>query len=262
MSPTRSDSVSDSDQFVFYKTGDVDYRLIIATKVAQYIARLVTEEMVKEYLESGEIINIGNVLGGNYTSVETGGQLVNHGTGRTWNDLPPIPLLSQRSAAVNNPSLATFVGNIQQLTFAVNDYVYGNYELLHEYAEGTDLEPHVHFATNSVDGTDRAVKWELEYSISNADVTPPFTQAFPVSTVISSEVVIPANTPTRSHVLATELPSISGTGLLIGAYIVWRLRRIASVGTAPSANPFGLTLGFHILQNTQGSDEIGHKNIG
>ena len=205
----------------------------------------------------------GNPAGGNYTGIDDDGHVINYGNARTWNDLPPIPLLNQRSGGANVPALTTFLGNIQQLTFAINDYLYGNYELLHEYAEGTDLSPHIHMVTNGVDTTDRNVRWELEYTICNADAQAPYTSAFPATQTIFADVTIPANTPNRSHVITMQFPDISGVGLKIGAYIVWRLRRVASLtGTAPTANPFGLTLGFHVLQNTQGSDTIGQKTIG
>lgn len=203
----------------------------------------------------------GNPTADNFTGFDDLGRLISRGSARMWNDISPIPLLNQRTGGANVPTLAVFLGNIYQLTFAVNDYVFGNYELLHEYAEGTDLEPHVHMVTNTLDATDRAVKWELEYTVCNGDAAAPFTEAFPAPTVISSQVTIPANTPAKSHIIFTELPVIPGSSFRIGAYILWRLRRISSTGTAPSANPFALTLGFHVLNDTLGSDTIGQKTI-
>lgn len=203
----------------------------------------------------------GTPAAGNFTGVDDAGHVINYGSGRTWNDLPPIPLLVQRQGAANNPTLAAFLGNLQQLTFAVNDYVYGNYEILHEYAEGTDLSPHVHMVTNGTDTTNRAVKWELEYSISNGGSVAPFSEIFPATVIITGETRIPANTPAKAHIIATDMPVIPGAGIKIGAYIVWRLRRVAASIAAPTLNPFGLTLGFHVLQDTQGSDQIGQKTI-
>lgn len=197
----------------------------------------------------------GAVDDGNYTGFNDLGRLIGYGSARTYNDLPPIPLLNQRTGGANQPSLTAFQGNIYQLTFAVNAYVYGNYEILHEYAEGTNLEPHVHFATNGTDTTDRTVKYELEYSIANGH------EAFQAATIISAETVIPANTPDRTHFIAFDFPAIVGTGLKIGAYITYRFRRIASTGTEPTGSPFALTLGFHVLQDTLGSGNVGTKGI-
>lgn len=204
----------------------------------------------------------GGVANNNYSGIDDEGHIINYGSAMTWNDLPPIPLLVQRAGNANQPTLATLIGNIQQLTFGIGDYLYGNYELLHEYAEGTDISPHIHMVTNGSDTTDRYVQWELEYTIANADATAPYTSAFPTTQIITAEVMIPANTPSRSHIIVMQFPEIPGTDLRIGAYILWRLRRIAASGTAPSNEPFGLTMGFHVLQNTQGSDTTGRKNIG
>lgn len=224
---------------------------------------------IYEHPNSGQIFffakfifrKFGDPSTGHYTGFDDLGRLINYGSARTWNDLPPIPLLNQRTGGANQPSLATFLGNIQQLTFAIGDYVYGNYEIMHEYCEGTNIEPHIHFATNSLDTSDRYVKWELEYTIANADAVAPFSEVFPTPTVITAETLIPANTPAKAHILNGTFPAITGTTFKIGAYILWRLRRIAGTGTAPSANPFGITLGFHVLQDSQGSDTIGVKNI-
>lgn len=163
----------------------------------------------------------------------------------TYDDLPPTPLLTTRAAA-NVPTLTTFLGNVQQYTFAVNDQGYSASEITHEYHEGTDLHPHVHWATNGTDADDRYVKWEIEYTIADGD------QVFQTPVVISTEVLIPANTPAKTHFI-TGFTDIDGTNLTIGAYILWRFRRIASTGLAPSTNPFGLAVGFHMEKDTYGS---------
>lgn len=201
---------------------------------------------------------VGNYPSG-YTSFDPDGTQVSNGNAITWDDLAPIPLLSQRQGGANNPSLTAFQGNIQLLTFAVNDYVYINAEITHAYKEGTNITIHVHWILNGTEGVDKAVKWELEYSISNAKFfTAPFNLTFPANTTVSVETTIPAGSSDKCHIV-TSLGTISGTGITIGAYIVGRFRRIASAGTAPAANPFAVNLGFHIEQDTQGSREIATK---
>lgn len=169
-----------------------------------------------------------------------------------WDDLPPVPLITSKVGA-NSPTPTTFVGNIQQYTFdATNDEVFGATEITHQYKEGTDIEVHVHWATNGLEVGSAAVKWELEYTTADGDGSAPFAYAFAGSTVISAETTIPANTPDRSHIITT-LGTITGVAAKIGAYICWRFRRIASTGTAPAADPFGLAIGFHVEQDTLGS---------
>jgi hypothetical protein len=166
-----------------------------------------------------------------------------------YDDLPPMPFLFAKSAS-NAPTLTAFTGNIYQYTFdATNDEVFGSTEITHQYKEGTDLSAHVHWATNGSELTAKAVKWEIEYTICSPN------NAFGAAVVISKEATIPANTPNRSHIV-TEIGVISGTGIKIGCYILWRARRIAASGTAPAADPFGLAFGVHMEMDTFGSKTI------
>lgn len=168
----------------------------------------------------------------------------------TYDDLPPMSLITAKVSA-NQPTLAPFVGNIQQYTFdAINDEVFGTTEVTHQYKEGTLLLPHIHWATNGLEATPKYVKWELEYVI----IKPNGSASAPVIST-SAELEIPASTPDRTHFISS-LGSIDGTEIVIGTYIAWRLRRIASVGTAPSANPFGLAIGVHVEMDTFGSTTI------
>lgn len=163
----------------------------------------------------------------------------------TYDDLPPTPLLVSRVAA-NAPTLTPFLGNVQQYTFLAGDEAHSATEITHDYHEGTDIKPHVHWATNGTDVTDRYVKWEIEYTLSNGN------EAFGAPIVITTETLIPANTPAKTYFI-TGFSAIDGTNLKIGAYILWRFRRIASTGLSPSTNPFGLAVGFHMQKDAYGS---------
>lgn len=189
------------------------------------------------------------------TSFEADGTMVFNGAATVFDDLPPIPLLSQRVGGANNPTLTVFKGNIQLLTFAINDYVYFNYEILHGYREGSNLSAHIHWATQGTDITDRYVKWEVEFTIANAKIVAPFDSLFPTETIVTAETIIPANTGSIAHIIAS-FGSVAGIGLKIGAYICGRIRRIAASSTAPTSNPFGITLGFHYEQDTGGSRQL------
>lgn len=174
----------------------------------------------------------------------------------TWDDLPPNPIIRSRLSAANNPTLTSFVNNIQQYTFSLNDFVVDNQEILHSYKQGTNLKAHIHWATNGSDTNVRYVNWQLEYTICNASGDLASASSFPTVTVISSEEMIPANTPTRSHVI-TGIGDIDGTNLRIGAVLIYNIKRIAAVsGAEPSNNPFGLQLACHIQQDTQGSRQL------
>lgn len=169
--------------------------------------------------------------------------------GFNYDDLPPVPVVAARLGS-SAPTLRTFVGNIQQYTFdATNDFIIGATEITHGYEEASDILAHIHWATRGTDGTDRAVKWQLEYTISDID------SDFDSSVLISAEEVIPADTDDRTH-FVTDIGTITGTGIAIGTYICWRFNRIAADGTAPSNDPFGLAVGFHVKQNSLGSRQV------
>jgi hypothetical protein len=155
--------------------------------------------------------------------------------------------------------LTTFKGNIKRYTFAVNDYLpLTDAEVMHSYKEGSNLEFHIHWATNGLEGTDAYVKWEIEYTYANQDPGDGVGDAFQTPTVITAEQLIPANTPDRTN-MYTLVGTLIDASLNFGATVSVRIRRIASTGTAPAADPFGLMVGIHIEQDTMGSRTLTTK---
>lgn len=163
-----------------------------------------------------------------------------------YDDLPPVSLLTSRVGA-KVPTLETFKGGTHQYIFDdTSDEVYACTEVTHRYKEGSDLEIHVHWATNGTEEIEKSVKWQLEYTISNGN------GAFGDTAIIDKEVIIPANTADRTH-LITALGTIPGEDITIGTYIVWTFKRVESSGIAPALNPFAMAIGSHSLMDTLGS---------
>lgn len=165
-------------------------------------------------------------------------------------------LFSGKAGTSNVPTWAALVGNITAYRFAADDYLETSAEVQHDYKEGTEIEVHVHWATNGVDADDRAVKWEVEYSIANMN-----TGAFSASVVLTGQTTITAGTTDHTHLYTSMTATIAGAGRKIGDVILARVRRIAATGglSAPSANPFGLQVGFHYQSDTVGSRQVGIK---
>lgn len=162
-------------------------------------------------------------------------------TETVWDDLPPSPIIGARLGS-SAPTLATFVGNVEQYTFdATNDYVIGATEITHKWKEGTTIYPHIHWATNGTNANDRGVKWSLEYTIGDS------AEAFAGAATTVVDVTIPLATADRTHLISDFDTAITGTNYRIGAYICWRLSRVATAHAngAPAADPFGLAVGFH-----------------
>jgi hypothetical protein len=203
-------------------------------------------------------IELGDQTTGNYTCVETDGTVVSYGDATTHDDIY-IGFSSARVPAANAPNWESFIGNLNAYTFAVNDYLeLDPVELEHTYLEDSNFELHVHWATNGTEGGAAYVKWEIEYTIANSDLTGGVGDTFPATTVVSAETEIPAATADLAN-MYTSVATVTGTNFNIGAILKVRVRRIASAGDAPAANPFGLMVGVHIEKDTKGSRTISAK---
>lgn len=158
-----------------------------------------------------------------------------------------------RTVAAGIPSLVAIHGNITMPQWQVNDYnVCESQELIHGWKEGTSVFWHVHLTTNGVDGTDRYVRFELEYGY--VDVNGVWT--FP-ATLTTTDLLIPANTPDQT-MLILDLGNFA-PALHIAGHVVARLKRIAAVGAAPTSNPWILMLQLHVQLDTIGSRTQGAK---
>ena len=195
----------------------------------------------------------------NYSEFEQDGTLEFNGTATVFDDVF-IPFDSAKVPAVNNPTWASFVGNLNAYTFNTDDYLEVTGEIPHGYKAGSDLEFHIHWATNGLEGTARAVKWEIEYSIADVDILDGIGDAFPVPTVESLDIVIPLNTPDISHMYSAITTDTAGT-YAFGALVKARVRRKANThaNNEPAADPFGLQLGIHYEMDTVGSRTISTK---
>lgn len=186
-----------------------------------------------------------------YAEFESDGTLKFTGDATVWKDID-FPIII-RTTGANIPTLVTLQGNVTAPQWAVNDYnVCEGQEFIHEWKEASLVHWHLHMITNGVDVTDRFVKWEVEYFWVNIN-----GQLSSTSTD-TYEVTIPANTPTKT-MLIVPISTFTPTGGRIGGHVFARLRRIASVGTAPTSNPWCTMLQLHIECDTLGSRLIATK---
>lgn len=201
------------------------------------------------YVEGTGIIRVGSA-----SFVDSNGDLkITTASSRTvvleepvYDDLPPTPITSARLGSTA-PTLASFMGNIEQYTFDTsNDYVVGATELTHSYREGSPIEIHVHWVTNGTNATVTNVRWQLEYSYANDD-----SNFLTVSSAHNIKIVSAA-TSDRTHIVTT-LGTMNDANFKIGTYIAWRLNRLSVTGSDTALDPFCLAVGFHVQQDTVGS---------
>lgn len=198
----------------------------------------------------GTSVKIGDST--NNVEFEADGTIKFNGTSTYWRDID-FPIII-RTTGVGIPTLATINGNLTLPQWAVNDYnMCESQEFVHEWKEGSTVYWHLHLTTNGLDGTNRYVRFEVEYGY----VTPNGVWTFP-ATLDSGDLLIPANTATKTMMIMS-LGSFTPTGVEIGGHVVARLKRIASVGTAPTNNPWVPMLQLHIEADSIGSRTISDK---
>ncbi len=196
----------------------------------------------------------GDVDGGDYSEFESDGILKFNGEACVWQDID-FPIIA-RSVQANNPTPTTLVGNLTAPTWAVNDFLMcEGQELIHLWKEGTPWYWHIHLITNGTEAVDKYVKFEIEFAYATLGNSLSAAQ-----TVTSTDdLLIPANTPNRHHSIYPINTFQPADGTKIGTQVYARLKRIASTGAAPVANPFVPMLQIHILCDTVGSRELGVK---
>lgn len=148
------------------------------------------------------------------------------------------------SSSPNAPTLDPFRGNILAWSFPANELTeaHAAWHIDHDYALGTPLYFHIHWATASTSiGT---VRWGFEYTIAKGHQQ----QAFPAPTTVYVEQ---ASTGTAyMHMIAelSEANAISGTGIEPDTVIQVRVFRDgANANDTLEASVFGLFLDLHYL---------------
>ena len=175
----------------------------------------------------------------------------NYGDARYWVDIDFSIII--RTTGTGVPTIATLIGNLTAPRWAVNDYHnFEGQEFIHPWCEGTAVYWHFHMYTNGLEASAKYVKFEIEYSWANIN------GALPATVTNSIEYEIPANTPDRTMKLVS-ISSFVPTGGKIGGHVKPRLKRVASSGAAPAADPFIEMLQLHVLCDSEGSSSISAK---
>lgn len=200
----------------------------------------------------------GGSGGTNYVSIATDGTVILHGAATTWNDLVVNPAVGKNSG-VNVPAWSAF-GSTGIYTFTFLDAqttdVNFTVQLPHNYKEGTDIYPHIHWASSTSSGLNR-VEWELVYQWVN------HTESFNATTsnVITGSVITgtPRSVAAYENVITPIVGSgvsggIPGSGKKISSLLICKLSRN---GSATADNFQGsaslLSVDFHYEIDSFGS---------
>lgn len=212
--------------------------------------------MLTSHLLSAQDVKINNNM-----VIEADGTLRLDNDATVWNDLMVFPDATTKGGS-NPPEWGTpFKKNaggtsqgVYLWMFAPNqeEELYFTIQIPHDYREGTDLYPHVHWTTATGTPSGSNVVWGLEYTLVAVG------GSFPYTVIISTNTLIPecgSPSGTGQHLISGFTP-VSGTGLGISSILVCRLFRAVGDAADTFPNAVGL-LGFdiHYEQDTQGSRE-------
>jgi hypothetical protein len=179
----------------------------------------------------------------NYSEFEADGTLKFNGDATVWKDL--ITSASNLRSGGSPPTFAQFLNGVYGYRFDAGtaDELHGSFELQHDYKEGTDLDFHVHWSPTTTNNGN--VVWGVEYTVQN------IAGVFPATTTVTM-------TPTAAGGVANahklhDIAIITGTGLKIGAVIVYRVFRQNGGTDTFTGNAFLHSVGIHYQCDTVGS---------
>lgn len=181
-------------------------------------------------------------------TLEGDGFPVLDGEATGWHDVE-FPQAVPKETGVGNPTLATIIGNIKGYAYAVGDVnPFDPRETVHTSKIGSTATWHIHFISMANDGTDRAVKWQLEFTPE------PDSGPYLATTTISVEVAIPAGTAAKTP-MRVNIGTFDIT--VIARLMHCTLTRIASTGVAPSIDPVVGGVHYHFeIDTPAGSRQI------
>ncbi len=197
------------------------------------------------------LMEIGTVPDGNYSQFETDGTLKFVGDATVFDDINMGAALLTKPAA-SAPDTDEFKdegGNdtgVETYAFAPGEKVSGLFEISHDYKEGSDIVPHVHFQIiDAPSGMDK-FKWQLIYTISQTGET------LDAATTIVAEQDV--DTQYEFHNLA--FPAITGTNFNVEDQFLFQLSRVNASATEFAGDALIATFGLHYKIDTVGSRQV------
>ena len=176
-----------------------------------------------------------------YSAVTMNERLLMQGNGLVWNDIA-MPATNLRPGNTP-PDFAEFTDGIYSMQFlnSQTDEVYGSAEMLHDYAEGTSLNMHIHWAPSSTNSGN--VSWNMEYAYVVAEGGAFVTGNF-------SPIVTGNGTASKEQYSAIGTIPASA-GLKVGSIVLYKLSRTS--GDPFTGNAWLFSVGIHYQSDTLGS---------
>ena len=169
-------------------------------------------------------------------------------------ELPPIVVPSIVPPGLQ-PGIANFLDEngadtgIATVGIAVGEGFSGEFEMQHDYKEGSNIVFHVHWqGIAAPSGTDK-VQWQLTYTIGVDEAT-----LDPVTIITVEE-----NFDTQYEFKRSNFAAITGTNINIEDQFIFTLERIAASATEYLGEALTATVGIHYEVDTVGSRQVAVK---
>lgn len=164
-----------------------------------------------------------------------------------WDDIIGLSPAPAQSGGTNPTSVNFGVGStIRALGFNVGDAINGMVQFTHGYEQGSNVEPHIHWAPVTTNTGN--VKWQLDYYWLNVNEA-----ASGSPTSITTEQA--ASGVAWTQQIIGFVPLVVGTGKLISSLFMFKLTRIAATVPSYTGQPVLLSFDIHYRRNTIGSRE-------
>lgn len=171
-----------------------------------------------------------------------------------WQDM--LGTINARTSGTGTPAYNIYRGGIRAYQFAVNDEVWVEFHMLHDYAPGTDLYLHAHWSHTSAAVTAGGVTWGFEVIYAKGHNQAAFSA--PITATIQQN----ASTAQYQHMIAElQLTSSTPTANQIDTALIETdgvlLVRVYLVGNTMSAatSPF-----LHVSDMHYQTKTVGTKN--
>ena len=189
-----------------------------------------------------------------YTGTRRGSRLAaDHIAGLTWDDLRAPATGINPPGAVSDPDIDTTTGH---LLFADNstETVAIFFQFPHNYAEGTDITPHVHWIKQGAN----PVVWQLEYIWYN--IAGEYTGSYTTITTSGASPDYGDVSPAVEVHTISFFERIAGTGKTISSMFECKLSRLGGdAGDTYSGDARFVEFDLHYLKLGHGSEGAGAR---
>lgn len=171
--------------------------------------------------------------------------------GIVWDDFTILANTTKLAGANPATDVAYKDGYVLEFITGANKYAYFNIQLPHDYAEGTDVDLHIHWTiSDSGSGLGAEnVKWVGTYSACSPNLVTP--ESWPASS--NDDATVDVQAISADDHLVTDILTMTGTNFKISECIICSIMRDTGVANNYGHSAYVVSIDVHYQKNTLGS---------